>query len=487
MKPLRALLALTILVGSAALPASAEDGQGTISGVVTNEAGAPLADICVWVERGWDYYYGSSTVTDASGAYTMQVDPDGYRVYFGDCSASPSYLSEWFDDVQSRWDAQVLYVEEHATSVADAALTLGGGISGKVTDTAGRPIRGMCVEATDSDGEVTSSGTDDSGDFTILPLRAGSYAIRFGCTTPMYTYSPAGSTSAFASEAAPGTAEDYITEWYDNASYNNSTLVQVAPGVTTSGINAEMVLGGSISGTLTDANGEPFGGCATAYSDGAGGVAVLAEAYTDEGGFYRLRGLPADTYKVQFADCSGYRYRSEWFDDTRSFDLATPLNVTLGVNVPRIDGSLALWPVPDIAVTGLSVEPVPIRTDAVAVPLGTQRDVIVDLGSLGTADPGWVGLYVYAVMADGKSQRIAERTWDNIAVGDAWSERVRWDARGSVGDARIYAVACTWDDAKASNDWASVDAYALVGGTGFGTSISGSTWGNCNSDPWWGY
>lgn len=484
-RSLRALFALAILVGSAALPASADHGAGALFGTVTNASGYPLSGICVAAINEYAY---NEVLTNEDGSYVMwEIQTGTYEVRFTDCNSPRTYATEWFDDASTPQAATAVEVMDDTNSTADAVLAVGGSITGRVTDAQGRSIPWLCVRATDPIGDWSWSSTDGNGDYVIGGLSTGTAAVLFGCRWPEYYY--AGSSSAVATSStpvAPGNAEDYVAEWYDGAATEETaTPVTVTTGLATAGIDAQLVFGGSISGLVTDEHGHPLDVCVYASGDVS---SADARTYSYDGGFYKIRGLPAGEYKVFFYDCYDYRYASEWYDDSPSQGRATPVTVTLGAETGYIDAALARRPIADIAVTGLAVKPVPLRTDALAIPVGTQRDVTVDLANLGTADVSSMGVYVYLQTADGRVTNLGKKIYRDVAAGDAWRETFRWDARRSIGDATIHAEVCTWsEDANARNDAATAEGYALVGGTGVGVTLQDGYWDQCTPNDYWDY
>lgn len=486
MKPVRAFIAIATLIGAAALPASASH-EGAISGTVTNVAGDALPNICVDLYVSWDDYSYYSSATNDAGAFSfdwLTVD-ESYILRFTDCSDARVYATEWFDDVASRGDATLLQVSGDGVTQADAVLARGGSISGIVTDEEGRPISDLCTYAVDADGDEAWAYSAADGSYAMGPLQASAHSVRFGCDQPPPQFRPRTSPAPAQLSAvtpAPGDAADYISEWFDNASsQETATPVPVAAGLDTPAISASLTLGGSISGTVTDEAGAEVSACVTAFVGGS----WRASAETSEGLGYKLRGLPAGTYNVQFWDCDAYRYRSEWYEDALTVDRATPLTVTLGTNTPGVDASLVLRPVADLAITGLTVRAAPTETDVASVPLGTQRDVTVDIANLGTADSSNVGALVWVEMENGDTRTLGAAQWSGVRAGDRVRRTYRWDSRGAVGDAQVHAVVCLLDDASESNNWASTRTFAVVGGTGEGLMLQRDPRESCYWYPWW--
>ncbi len=242
---------------------------GSISGTVTEEGtGTPLEDVQVDVcDLAWGNCWGAQT--DAAGDYTVGGLRTGdYKVQF----SHSSYVAEWWDDKTNFGAANTVAVVQGADSPGiNAALAVGGSISGTVTDEAtGLPLQGVDVEACDlARSSCRWAQTDAAGDYTVGGLRTGDYKVQFG----------SGSV--------------YVSEWWnDKAAFGATNTVAVVQGVDTPGIDAALVLGGSISGTVTEE------GTGTRLEDVQVDVCDLAGdtcwgALTDAAGHYTVGGLRA--------------------------------------------------------------------------------------------------------------------------------------------------------------------------------------------------
>jgi hypothetical protein len=285
---------------------------GSISGTVTDSlTGLPLEG--VWVEvfttAGG---YVSSAFTDASGHYTVgPVLAGDYRVgFFG-----PPYMGEWWNDQPDFYGADPVSVADGASTLGiDAALARGGSISGTVTDSlTGLPLVGVGVSAYSLSWEFRRSAyTDASGQYTVDGLAAGDYHVEFS-------------------------GVGYAAEWWDNEpDFYSADPVSVALGAATTGVDAALASGGSISGTVTDSlTGLPLEGVGVDVFTTAGGY--VRSATTDVLGQYTVGSLGAGDYHVLF-------WRdpviSEWWDDQPDFDSADPVTVALGMATTGIDAAL---------------------------------------------------------------------------------------------------------------------------------------------------
>ena len=91
-----------------------------------------------------------------------------------------------------------------------------------------------------------------------------------------------------------------------------------------------MVLGGTISGTVTDsATLQPIGNVDIQVYGLNHECNWISSGWTDDYGHYEVGGLPTGNYKVYFYDNSG-RHLLEWYHDAPAYESAMEVSVTEG-------------------------------------------------------------------------------------------------------------------------------------------------------------
>ena len=220
---------VTANVNAALIPA------GSISGTVTNAStGAPAAGAIVDGFTSPGVYVGEAT-TDSSGRYTLRTSGIGasmsatnsYAVRFDDPSGTLAV--QYSGGALFPWSAShVMVTANQTTTGVDAALPLGGQISGTVTDAATHtPLNNINVSTLYPDGSLATASvqTASDGTYTLTGL------------TPGVPY-----TLQFSEVTGPGyTDHNYADPFYcDTSSRSAASSVVTSSGAVTSGINEAM-------------------------------------------------------------------------------------------------------------------------------------------------------------------------------------------------------------------------------------------------------
>ena len=318
---------------------------GTISGVVTDQAGHPLAGVCAIAinskgappaERGVspiEYVFGIGGITGAyelniTGSHgTFQISglaAGRYQVLFGQCFRPRTYADQWYRDKASPLSATDVTVRAGQTTAGiDGRLSRGGTISGHVVNASGKPLsNNICILTTSqSTGIVVGTLPGRGGTYTVPGLASGRYTVEF---------SPCGNQN-LVSVVTP---------------------VRVTAPHVTSGVDAAMRPGGSIAGTVTAGSSGPMvsSTCVEVYNKGA--AEPVGVSFTGLDGSYLVTGLAAGSYQVYFGDpqclIAAPGLAPQWYNDQTTQPAATPVPVTVGATTGSVDAALQ----PDGEITG---------------------------------------------------------------------------------------------------------------------------------------
>ena len=107
----------------------------------------------------------------------------------------------------------------------------------------------------------------------------------------------------------------------------------------TSGIDANLALDGSVTGSVTGPGGTPLTGvCVSAVGLSRGAVPVIA---VTAGGGYTLGGLSPGRYRVEFSSgCGAVGYATQWWKNAGSAAAATVITVAADATVAGISAAL---------------------------------------------------------------------------------------------------------------------------------------------------
>jgi hypothetical protein len=300
---------------------------GEVTGKVTSETTkAALGGIQVCALPSAGQFPVACVTTNGSGEYALSRLAAGeYKVEFAPPFQSAlNYLRQYYSGRASAAEANPVTVSAGVTTSAiDAAMQEGGEVSGTVTDaTTKAALSGIHVCASQTSGEFFShcTATNASGEYTVPGLPAAQYRVEF--------WSPTG---------------QYATQYYNDKTLSNeANPVSVGIGSTTSGINAALVLSGTIHGTVTSATTKaPVAEIEVCVRQSAGGAFAQC-ATTNASGEYTVTRLPAGEYKVEFAPSfsSGQNYTTQYYNGESALAEANPVAVTAGGTTSAVNAEL---------------------------------------------------------------------------------------------------------------------------------------------------
>jgi Carboxypeptidase regulatory-like domain len=312
----------------------------TITGKATDAAGKGLSGICVNAamrsEAHFGPFFGAQTGTN-HGRYTLSnLAPGQYLIDFG-CGFGGRYGNQWFPGAPDAGAAEFVSAPAGRTSGINAVLRPGGSIRGVVTGQAGHPVAGVCVAAVNTKGTLPALRGISSIGFLIGRFGIGG-ATQVGITGPHGAFDisglAAGRYQVSFSQCFP--PRRYAWQWYrGKSSASAATDVTVRAGKAASGIDAHLVLGGTISGRVVNASGKPLSNiCILATNQSTN---VVVGAVPGRGGTYTIPSLSSGRYTVEFSPCGNQNLVT-----VVAHVRVTAPHTTAGVNVTlRSGGSIA--------------------------------------------------------------------------------------------------------------------------------------------------
>lgn len=288
---------------------------GHVAGTVTGPQGELLGDISVQVfkydvsEGYWDW--AGEQGTELDGTYNVGGLRTGtYRVGFEDYNGT--FAPEYHNNAGTVETATDVAVTAGSTRTINATLALAGHITGRVTSAVGAPIEGILVTAYESSPWgwewVTDTYTGSTGDYNLVGFGTRTYRIGFWDDS--------------------GT---YLEEYYNDASsLDSATNIAATAGTTVSGKNAVLALAGHITGSVTNAVGDPIDTVDVfAYKYVGSAWEIVNNTWVESDGTYDMGGLRTGTYRIGFRDWSE-TYATEYYNNAAFVQSATDVAVTAG-------------------------------------------------------------------------------------------------------------------------------------------------------------
>ncbi|MFC1777985.1 hypothetical protein ACFL3I_11705, partial [Pseudomonadota bacterium] len=339
-------------------------GPSTLSGTVSHSVG-PLSGVTVQVYSVAGALVGSA-ITNAGGNYS--VSGLGAGNYHAVTRNSFGYINEGAGGTVCQpatcapTSTAVVTLGVNVTVVRDFVLDLGGVVSGTVANTAAAPLQSVTVRAYNASGiQVGSSTSGPSGNYSIIGLAGPVVYLR--------------TTNALG---------------YQNQRYNGltcgatcnvltGTAVAVSAGVTVTGKNFALALGGSISGVIRNTAVLPIANVQVQVLDAVSGV-LAGYAVSGPAGAYTVAGLADGNYRLKTVNSSGYIDQVRGGDDCSPEPCALASGTVINVasaNVTGVDMTLSLGGQISGVVTSAQEPPLP----PIPLPLGTAW-IYSDTGQL---------------------------------------------------------------------------------------------------------
>jgi len=288
-----------------------------LQGTLKSQAGSPLENMRVDV-FGVATGVTATAFTNQAGLYLFNSLPqDQYRLYYSTPDGSDG---AWYGD--GTCNLTPVAVTAQNDSIVDftvASIAATGIIKGTVTDTTGKVLSGVWVDAYSRDKEtaISTTTTDINGIYSMTVPAGDMYSVLF---FPFYN--------------------NRVPEYYNNipiTHQNAATIFNVKPNDIITA-NAELSEYGSIKGVVADACGTPVKGALVKAVDSNGYIAGTATTDQSGTGVYEITWLPPGNYKVYF-ELPTTQLR-QWYPNQPTANTAGLIAVSAGVATTGINGSL---------------------------------------------------------------------------------------------------------------------------------------------------
>jgi hypothetical protein len=302
------------------IPETPNTGGGITGRVTDADTGNGIPFTQISINRVDDVGGFKFAIANAGGFYTLTNVLTGvYAITF----AAPSpYLSERYDNIPRtapNSPALVTITSAFTTTNINAALRKGFVITGVVTDqTTGDPLPNVTVIAERGLGNSFgnfSALTSGNGNYTLGPLEAGEYRLRF----------------------VPADNDLHAAQWHDNA---NSYAAAMPLNITSDrgDVNAVMAYGSAITGSISDANGEPIASVSVSiFPAGVVSPAFASAISGADGQYVTSPGLAPGVYQAFFAAPSASAYADGWLGGATSQLRASLITVTANISTTQVN------------------------------------------------------------------------------------------------------------------------------------------------------
>jgi hypothetical protein len=307
---------------------------GGISGTVLGPHHRPLAGICVQIVSSG---FIDGVLTGRGGKFETgkNLFPGKYPVEFspyctGQAQPTGNWAPQWYRDKYRHAKANLVVVRANKiTQHIDATMRRGAVIIGTATGRRGRGVAKVCVVATAPNGTASEGqvATGRDGRYRFEALDPG--RVRVG----------------FFPDCGGFRVSAYLAQWWPGKPTEaKSGLIRLRFGSHRSHVDARLVLGGTISGTIRFRNrhGRPLKGICVFVQPANQPFSIGFDAFSLANGFYAVHGLPTGRYSVSFGpgcnDNGNYLYQNY------------PHDVT--VRLSKVTGNINAYMQPGAIITG---------------------------------------------------------------------------------------------------------------------------------------
>ncbi|WP_129729008.1 carboxypeptidase regulatory-like domain-containing protein, partial [Ectobacillus funiculus] len=300
------IIGTTLTAGeTATINVALSPNPGALTGTVRDAGnGAPLAN-------------ASIRIINSQGIAVAQTTTNGAGNYFIDSLAPGSYSVSFS---VGGYGSQILgaIIRSDVTTTVDANLSrLVGTLSGTVTNVNGIPISGAVIQVFQNNVLIASALTDVNGSYTINNLIPGTYSV--SSSSPNFSTGVSGAL----------------------IQANQTTIVntQLQPNP------------GTLSGTVTDNNGNPLSGSTVIVRDSSSST-IVSSTVTNNNGGYIVTNLAPGSYSVT---ASTNNFQTNSSGAIINSNQTSIVNFSLSPNPASITGTIRNS-ITDDPITGASIE-----------------------------------------------------------------------------------------------------------------------------------
>ncbi|MFZ4658711.1 MAG: carboxypeptidase regulatory-like domain-containing protein [Caldilineaceae bacterium] len=304
------------------LPAVWAQTNATIQGRITNAADEPIMGAAIYAyqqdEQG-QWVSIENDYSDFDGNYAITpLSAGAYRLKF-EAPFNSNYFDKFHPNAETVETAADIPISAGQTLTIDTVLQQGATIQGKVINSAGAPIKGAYIYAyrLNTQGEwdsVASDFTNFDENYSITPLLAGTYRLRFD---------------------APYDS-DYLDKYYLNAeTVEAATDIPLTAGQVIT-IDTTLQNSGHIAGKITNQAGTPIADASvTTYYQATDGKWTYGGSHKSNAtGDYNIGGLRSKAYRLEIDPPFGSAYLAEYYDNAVTVENATNIAVSAGITTP---------------------------------------------------------------------------------------------------------------------------------------------------------